>query len=274
MTVEAFAPAKINLSLHVTGRRADGYHLLDSLVAFADIGDRIRLTPAAEWSLAVEGPMAPGVPTGEDNLCLKAARMMGGPPAAITLIKELPAAAGIGGGSADAAAVLRGLNALDERPLPAEPVALGADIPVCLRARAARMRGIGEQVEDVPSLPPLYACLVNPGVTVPTPDIFATLTQRENAPMPDIQECTEIEEFAVWLARQRNDLEGPARAIAPSIGVVLGLLAATSGCQLARMSGSGATCFGLYPSLPEAREAAAEIRAQRPNWWVAATPLG
>ncbi|MBJ3761339.1 4-(cytidine 5'-diphospho)-2-C-methyl-D-erythritol kinase [Maribius pontilimi] len=268
-----FAPAKVNLALHVTGQRADGYHLLSSLVAFADIGDWVTARPAAEWALSVNGPLAKGVPTGPDNLILKAARATQGPPAAFTLEKHLPMQAGIGGGSADAAAALRALRAMDGRPLPDGPAAIGADLPVCLHGRAALMTGIGDIVTPVDPLPPLHAVLVNPGVAVATPAVFAALAQKDNAPLSDLPDDAGTDELIGWLASQRNDLEALARSIAPAIGVALARLSATPGCALARMSGSGATCFGLYRSAPEARDAATTLTAAHPDWWIRQTSL-
>ena len=269
--VEARAPAKINLTLHVTGRRPDGYHLLDSLVVFADLGDVLRVAPAETASLRVTGPMADGVPTGPENLVRRAAELMG-VAAEIELEKHLPAAAGIGGGSSDAAATLRALAELTGRPPPAEVARLGADVPVCLAARPARMRGIGERVSPVSGLPDLAAVLVNPGAAVPTPEVFARLERRENPPMPDpLPRWETAAELVRWLAAQRNDLEAAARAVAPEIGTALAALAAMPGCGLARMSGSGATCFGLFADRAAAGAAAAALA--RPGWWVRAVTL-
>ena len=272
MTVEAFAPAKLNLALHVTGRRPDGYHELDSLVAFADCGDRVAVRAASEWSLAVTGPLAAGVPAGDDNLCLRAARMTDGPPAAVALEKHLPAAGGIGGGTSDAAATLRALAALDGRALPAAPERLGADLPVCLHAAAARMSGIGEIVAPV-RLPPLFACLVNPGTPVSTAAVFAALTATSNPRLPDFPDWRDATQLCEWLGAQRNDLEPPARLEAPAIGVALARIAATNGCLLSRMSGSGATCFGLYSTSVEANAAARTLADAHPEWWVRAAAL-
>ena len=267
------APAKINLTLHVTGRRADGYHLLDSLVAFADAGDRLGVRAAARTRLRVTGPMAAGVPDGPDNGVVRAAALIG-VTAEITLDKHLPVAAGIGGGSSDAAACLRALSRIAGVPLPGDALSLGADVPVCLLARAARMRGIGEAATPLDGLPVLDAVLVNPGVPVATPEVFARLEQRDNPMMPvplprwsDAAACTR------WLAAQRNDLEAPARTLCPGIGAVLAALHETENCALARMSGSGATCFGIYPDSDAARRAADRIAADRPDWWVVATRL-
>ncbi|WP_336043384.1 4-(cytidine 5'-diphospho)-2-C-methyl-D-erythritol kinase, partial [Pseudooceanicola nanhaiensis] len=271
--VAAFAPAKINLALHVTGRRPDGYHLLDSLVVVADIGDRLKvaLSPGAP-SMTVTGPMAEGVPADGRNLCLRAAYLFGA-DAAIALEKHLPAEAGIGGGSSDAAAVLRALTALTGRPVPPGTEALGADVPVCLDAHATRMRGIGEVLAKVPALPPLNAVLVNPGVAVPTPEVFRRLATPDNAPMPELPALADPAALALWLGDTRNDLEAPAREVAPVIGEVLSALEAQPGCLLARMSGSGATCFGLYPDTDSAGKAAAALREAQPGWWIHPTIL-
>ncbi len=269
-TNEAFAPAKINLTLHVTGQRADGFHLLDSLVVFADLGDRLWLRPAPEIRLTVTGPMAAGVPADARNLAVRAARLAGA-AVEIRLEKRLPAAAGIGGGSSDAAAVLRALGRMGHA-LPDRPETLGADVPVCLLARAARMSGIGELVEPVEGLPALPAVLVNPGVAVPTPEVFRRLERRDNPPMGPIPRQGEGGAFTDWLAAQRNDLQPAAKAVAPVIGEVIARLEA-EGATLARMSGSGATCFGLFDGADAAREAAERLAAARPGWWIAPTML-
>ncbi|ETX15086.1 4-diphosphocytidyl-2C-methyl-D-erythritol kinase [Roseivivax halodurans JCM 10272] len=266
------APAKVNLTLHVTGRRSDGYHLLDSLVAFADVGDTVTAEPADALTLEVTGPMGADVPTGPENLVLAAARLFDAPRGArLILDKHLPAAAGIGGGSSDAAAALRLLSRLWDLPVPEGSVALGADVPMCLDPRVQRVRGVGDERRPVDILPPLPTVLVNPGVPVATPEVFKRLTVRENPPMPtDLPLLSCPADAADWIATQRNDLAGPARAIAPEIGAVL---AALSGARLARMSGSGATCFGLYDTRAEADQAAEEIARAEPGWWVRATTL-
>ncbi|QYK41855.1 MAG: 4-(cytidine 5'-diphospho)-2-C-methyl-D-erythritol kinase [Paracoccaceae bacterium] len=269
--VTEFAPAKVNLTLHVTGQRADGYHLLDSLVVFADVGDRVTADSGQGLCLRIEGPQAAGLSSGPDNLVLRAARAMGVADATLTLWKALPLASGIGGGSADAAATLRALARLTGRALPpADAVlALGADVPVCLAGSAARMSGVGEVLEPVPPLPPGWLVLVNPAVAVPTPAVFAALSRRDNPPQPALPRLADAAALAAWLAACRNDLEPAARAIAPVIGDTLGALSHSPGCLLARMSGSGATCFGLFASPAESAAAAAQIRAARPGWWVA-----
>ncbi len=271
------APAKVNLALHVTGRRADGYHLLDSLVAFPRTGDRLRAGPAATLSLAIDGPFAGDLGAGADNLVLRAARLLradAADGAALRLTKSLPVASGIGGGSADAAAALRLLARLWDRPLPprATLAALGADVPVCVAGTSARMRGIGDDLAPV-ALPSFWLVLVNPGVPVPTPAVFAALARRDNDPLPDPPAFADAEALAGWLAARRNDLEAPATTVAPEIRTVLAALAAAPGCRLARMSGSGATCFGLFTAAAPARAAAAAIRAARPAWWTAAAAV-
>ncbi len=282
MATKVFAPAKINLTLHVTGQRDDGYHLLDSLVTFAPVGDILHIQPGPEVSLVVGGPEGAGVPGDMGNLVMKVAGLLSkGRGAAMTLVKNLPVAAGIGGGSADAAAAFRGLMAFwDDRgfadlpdaelaPLAKAMMRLGADIPMCLLSCPARVRGIGEMVDPVAGLPSLAAVLVNPRVAVPTPSIFAALRRKSNPPMsPQLPSFAGPEAFINWLAQQRNDLQEPAIATAPIIGTTLEWLRRSQGCLLARMSGSGATCFGLYPDLSTAKTAAAAIAGANPAWWV------
>ena len=270
---EAHAPAKINLTLHVTGRRNDGYHLLDSLVVFADIGDQLHIETAADTSLSVTGPMAVGVPTDDANLVIKATHLIG-IDAEIHLEKHLPNAAGIGGGSADAGAVLRVLSKLTGTPVPQNGLPLGADVPVCLLSCTARMQGIGDIVAPLKDIPPLDAVLVNPGFNVPTGPIFQNLKTPNNTFMPDtIPTGLDAPKFAQWLATQRNDLEPSAIAVQPAIATTLKTLRATHACLLARMSGSGATCFGLYTDSKTAASAALKIQNQNPDWWVVQTRL-
>ncbi|MCZ0962794.1 4-(cytidine 5'-diphospho)-2-C-methyl-D-erythritol kinase [Paracoccus benzoatiresistens] len=261
------APAKLNLALHVTGRRADGYHLLDSLVGFAGAGDVVTLKPGP-LSLRIEGPFAPGLSAEDDNLCLRAARLAGG-RAAITLTKNLPVASGIGGGSADAAAVLRGLARMGHA-LPGNPELLGADVPVCLSSGPARMQGVGEVVTPLPPLPAIPLVLVNPGVAVSTPRVFAAMERRDNPGLPPIPRFDGLADLANWLGQTRNDLEPAALSIAPVIGQVLEALRA-NGAAFARMSGSGATCFGLFDRADHARIAANVLKQH--GWWSVATEL-
>ncbi len=270
-----FAPAKVNLALHVTGRRADGYKLLDSLVVFAAAGDWLEIEDAPELRLSVTGPRAAGVPTDRSNLVWRAAEAFGARRgAAILLEKHLPHAGGIGGGSADAGAALRGLAALWGRPLPdmAELLAIGADVPACVESRPVRMRGIGERLDPVPALPPLWLVLVNPGVDVPTGAVFRALTSVQNPPMPD--PCwKDADGLVEWLRGTRNDLEAAARGLVPEMAEVLAALAGEPACRLARMSGSGGTCFGLFTEESAASDAAGRLASRSPSWWVATAPV-
>lgn len=291
-TVRVFAPAKINLTLHVTGRRDDGYHELDSLVAFAPVGDEVVIQGGNVLSLTVEGPEAAGVPADLNNLALRAAGMAAqGRGFAMTLTKYLPVASGIGGGSTDAAAAFRGILVFGEEDdavadgLWAMPdimletharslLSLGADVPMCLWPAPARIRGIGERIEHL-ALPPLPAVLVNPRVAVSTPAVFDALRNRDNPPMPDpLPDLTDSETLISFLAECRSDLEVPAIATAPAIGSVLDALRGTEGCRLARMSGSGATCFGLFATVGASKSAAKRLISDHPDWWVAECVLG
>jgi len=265
-TVEAFAPAKINLTLHVTGLRADGYHLLDSLVVFGDVGDHLRLTPNTEMRLDVTGPFAAGVPVDGTNLVWRAAKAAAW-SGHIRLEKNLPHGAGIGGGSADAAALLRALNGDDvTRGIGLDrTLALGADVPVCMHAGPQRMQGTGEHLTRLWPVPRLFVVLVNPGIHLPTPEVFRGLALRDNPSMTNCDSWVDSSAFIDWLKGQRNDLEPAARCLSPEIGLTLQAL---SGAQVARMSGSGATCFGLYRSAIDAVQAADQISAEHPEWWV------
>ena len=260
------ARAKLNLALHVTGRRDDGYHLLDSLVAFADVGDRVTLAEGP-LTLAIDGPFGAGLSSG-DNLCLRAAGLAGG-EARIALTKNLPVASGIGGGSADAAAVLRGMARMGH-PIPKDIWRLGADVPVCLSSNPARMSGIGEEVTPLPALPSMPLVLVNPGVPVATPQVFAALDRRDNAPLPPIPAFPDAASLVEWLGTTRNDLQAAAISIAPVIADVLQSLTAT-GAGFARMSGSGATCFGFFDNPASAGKAADALRQH--GWWAVASEL-
>ncbi|GLS87528.1 4-diphosphocytidyl-2-C-methyl-D-erythritol kinase [Cypionkella aquatica] len=268
-----FAPAKINLTLHVTGQRSDGYHLLDSIVVFAGVGDWVTVAPADHLSLTVSGPHATGLSC-DDNLVLRAADCLG-VTAALELEKHLPIASGIGGGSADAAAALRALVATAGVALPdaAAVLSLGADVPACLAGRPVRMQGVGEMLTALPALPECYLVLVNPGVAVATPAVFKALPRKDYPAMTAMPVFGSAVEFAAWLAAQRNDLEAPAMQLAPVIAAVKAALEARPGCLMARMSGSGATCFGLFGSEELAKAAAGALRAEAPGWWVAAAPM-
>lgn len=268
MEITEFAPAKLNLALHVTGQREDGYHLLDSLVVFAGVGDSLRLT-SGPLALTTSGPFAAGLSVRE-NLCLDAARFAGA-EVQIELTKNLPVASGIGGGSADAAAVLRGLARMGVSQ-PEKVERLGADVPVCLAGRPARMRGIGEVLDPLPELPDLFLVLVNPRKAVATPDIFRTLARKDNSPLPDLPASFDLAELINYLDACRNDLQEPAIALCPVIAKVLRALD-DEGALLSRMSGSGATCFGIFDSAPAAGLAAYRIGAAYEDWWITATGL-
>ena len=282
MASEVFAPAKINLTLHVTGRREDGYHLLDSLVSFAPVGDLLTISEGDGLSLRVDGPEAEGVPEDGSNLVMKAAALLVG-DADLHLHKALPAASGIGGGSADAAAALRGVSARGGGDASAEALlaahgeeilALGADVPMCLYARPLRAEGIGEALTPL-ALPPVAAVLVNPRLQVSTPAVFRALERRDNTPMPEtLPDMRDTADLIAVLSEMRNDLQAPACAVQPAILDVLARIGAQPGCKLARMSGSGATCFGLFLSETEAAAAAEAIAAAEPGWWVSSAVLG
>ena len=262
------APAKVNLFLHITGRRADGYHLLDSLAVFAGVGDVLRGEVAGELNLEVCGPFAAGLSGEPDNLVLRAARALGSHGARLVLEKNLPVASGIGGGSADAAAALRllcRLWRLAPPDLAAIALALGADVPVCLVSRPSRMGGVGERLDATPRLPPCGLVLVNPGVAVATADVFRARRGDWSPPAELPPGWANAALMARDLRALRNDLEPSAIALQPVIGEVISALAAVPGCHLARMSGSGATCFGLFDDPVEAEAAA--VRLRRPNWW-------
>lgn len=277
------APAKVNLTLHVTGRRADGYHDLDSLVVFAGIGDLVAARPAADLSLTVAGPFAEGVPADGRNTVLRAAAALRARHgitlgAALTLEKALPHAAGLGSGSSDAAAALRllaGLWGVPE-PAPADPLvlAIGADVPVCcLQPAPARMTGTGDRLAPVPRLPDCAMVLVNPGVALPTARVFETMARRDNPPMEDIPEGLGFAGLCDWLARQRNDMTAAATAIAPDAGRALDRLRRQPLVKFATMSGSGATCVGLVRDMDHARRVARALQVAEMGWWVAPAPL-
>lgn len=271
LTEPAFA--KVNLFLHVLGRRADGYHLLDSLVVFADVGDVLSIADADGLSLTVEGPFAAGLATEADNLVLRAARAMAAeaglvPRGRIVLCKNLPVASGIGGGSADAAAALRLLCRfwqIAPAVLARLAAGLGADVAVCLASRASRMGGIGERLMPSPALPDCGIALVNPGVAMATAEVFRARRGTWSAPAVLPPAWPDAAAMAADLAGFRNDLAAPAIALQPVIDDVLATLGGAPGCLLARMSGSGATCFGLFATADAAVRAAEALR--RPGWW-------
>lgn len=280
------APAKVNLALHVTGRRADGYHELESLVVFVDVADEVTARPAKGDRLRVTGPFAAAAGSGDSNLVMRAVkafrerwpnRLPDGLDIALT--KNLPVAAGIGGGSADAAAMLRLLVAIGEgefrlADLRALALTLGADVPACLMSRPCEVRGVGEIVHPLKGFPATHLVLVNPLIPVVTADVFRRLEQRDNPPMPALPKpLTRPAQLGLWLAETRNDLEAPAIALVPAIGLLLRQMRVLDGCALARMSGSGGTVFGLFGSAAQAHQAAHEMRAKHPDYWVAAAPV-
>jgi 4-diphosphocytidyl-2-C-methyl-D-erythritol kinase len=280
-SVVELAPAKVNLFLHITGKRADGYHLLDSLAGFAGIADRITFAPADDLSLTVTGRFSSSLAAEPDNLVLRAARALAAEAGvravgALHLDKEIPVASGIGGGSADAAAALRLLARVWRLDLP-EPVlhriaaVLGADVPVCLRKRPTRMRGVGEVLTAAPNVPQCGMVLVNPGIPLATASVFRARSGEFSSDALLPGGWNTVEAMATWLAGAANDLEAPAIGLVPAIGEVLRALAAAPGCLLARMSGSGATCFGLFANAAAADAAA--VALARPGWWTWGGPL-
>lgn len=273
MQINEFARAKVNLCLHVTGQRDDGYHLLDSIVVFADLGDRITVVPDEGFSLTVNGPFAAGLSTGDDNLVLQAAELYSQhcKGAAITLTKNLPVASGIGGGSADAAAMLRAMSHMTGVALPRDAgLSLGADVPVCLQSISCRMQGIGDKIIPLVGFPKYFAVLVCPNVQLSTSDVFAALETKENTAIAQITDKRSIDQF---LCQQRNDLERPSADIATEIGQCLHEIR-NQGAFLARMSGSGATCFGLFETGQASEEAAKTIASSHSDWWVKSCVLG
>lgn len=294
VSLTEFAPAKVNLALHVTGRRADGYHLLDSLVVFTRFGDRLAVEAAVADSFAVDGPFADDVPVDGGNLAVRARDALRSfaldqtvgrgvedisaelcPPVSIRLTKNLPVASGVGGGSSDAAAVLKALVRLwrldiGDAALAPMALSLGADVPMCLAARPLLARGIGDEIAPLAGFPSLGLVLVTPRIAVSTAKIFDALQSRDNAPLPPLPRQIDFHSLRNWLETTRNDLEQPARTLHPGITVALAALRKAD-AGFARMSGSGATCFGLFETGNVAKRAAAEIRGRHPGWFVAAT---
>ena len=274
------APAKLNLALHVTGRRPDGYHLLDSLVAFTRFGDRLTIATADEDSFVVSGPFATGLEADDTNLVIRARDALrqtygNQSPVSIALEKNLPVASGVGGGSSDAAAALKGLADIwkldaSDADLARIGLPLGADLPMCLAAKPLLARGIGDEITSVPGMASLGIVLVNPGVAVSTANVFAALANRDNEPLPPLPTTLDFHGLCNWLETTRNDLEAPAQRVQPAINGALSALR-KGGAHFVRMSGSGATCFGLFESGNVAKRAATTIRERKPGWFVAAT---
>jgi 4-diphosphocytidyl-2-C-methyl-D-erythritol kinase len=271
------APAKINLFLHIGAKRDDGFHPLQSLAVFTAMGDVLAMEPAPDLSLAIEGPFAKGLDGEGDNLVLRAARALGTDGARLVLTKNLPVASGIGGGSADAAAALRGLRQLwdlekDDAALRDIAAGLGSDIPACVLSTPCFMEGRGEVLRTLESMPRVPMLLINPGVAVPTKDVFAALGDRTGVEMALPRgRFSDTADLLRFLETTRNDLEEPARRLQPVIGEVLAAIAALPGALLARMSGSGATCFGIFADDDCCRRAASVLKDRAPGWWIAPT---
>ena len=277
------ARAKINLFLHVLGRRPEGYHALRMMVVFPRIGDLVTAEPSGGLSLSISGPFGDGLGAGEDNLTLGAAAALaakvgGAPGAALHLEKNLPIAAGIGGGSADAGAALRLLARMwpgaERADLHDIAFALGADAPMCLSQTPAIAGGVGERLSPAPAFPGFWVVLVNPMKQLSTAEVFAGLERRENPVGADAPaRFADLAHLTSWLSTQRNDMEAAARKLRPEIGVVLSALAWDRTCLFHRMSGSGATCFGIFATQEAALAAANRLRVAEPGWWVAAAEV-
>lgn len=278
------APGKINLALHVVGRRDDGYHLLETLTVFTRFGDRVTIARADEDEFSATGPFASDVPTGEDNLVINARDRLRAafpladcPPVSINLEKNMPIASGLGGGSSDAAATLKALASIWELATTKSELAqlgpaLGADVPMCVAAKPLLAAGIGEKITIVPDFPELSLVLVNPGVPVATAQVFRTLKNYEHPGLPPLPAPLSLDSLVDWLGHTRNDLEKTARAIAPEVDDALHELGLT-GALLSRMSGSGATCFALFDDGRASAAAGKLLAKRRPDWWVKPTVL-
>lgn len=275
--ISVTAHAKVNLTLHVIGQLPNGYHNLQSLVGLTDFGDQIYLSPASGFEFQVTGPFSQGIPLDDRNLVVRAAQFMANKysrelECKVVLEKNLPMASGIGGGSSDAAAVMKALSQYWSVPLPNvdELMALGADIPVCMSSGLTLMEGAGEQVTPLAPPPAWGLLLINPNVGVSTPAVFNALSRKNN---PQMEKVTEHCHDIGWLCNQRNDLEPPAVAMVPEVAAVLDAISTTPHCKVARMSGSGATCFGVFADVNAAQTAAETLKHGHPNWWVVATKL-
>jgi 4-diphosphocytidyl-2-C-methyl-D-erythritol kinase len=275
MIVKEFAPAKINLALHVLGRRADGYHDLDSVVAFATVGDVLELSLASETSLRVDGPFAAGVPVNSENLVLNAhaalAQEFDVPPVDFRLTKNLPVASGVGGGSADAAAALRGIVKLtdlkvDPKQLQSIALTLGADVPVCLHGKACRMQGVGEVISSLDHLPAKAILLVNPRKPCGTGDVFRNMGLKVGQ---SFGTALDVSDPHAW----RNDMTAAAIAVLPEIAVVMKAIQNLAPTATVRMSGSGATCFALFDDLNAATVFGSQLASQHSDWWIAPAQL-
>ncbi|MCB1562266.1 MAG: 4-(cytidine 5'-diphospho)-2-C-methyl-D-erythritol kinase [Alphaproteobacteria bacterium] len=286
-TLTIFAPAKVNLYLHVTGRLDNGYHTLDSLISFADIGDVVEIEPSQDFQFEIDGPFASQFGPKErdssphsSNLVVRAAWALAqvaqkAPNVRARLTKNLPLGAGLGGGSGDAAALIWGLMDLwgisrQAHYLPGLMARLGADVPVCLPCRSARVRGIGDVLDPVPDIPEIPIVLVHPGKFCPTPDVFTLFAGTFKEPQSFPPAFAGFDDFTAFLEQRANDLLSPACEIVPEIPNVLHALEAQSGCALARMSGSGSACFGLFEDEGDAHKAVQAITEENPDWWAKA----
>ena len=277
-TIIIQAPAKLNLYLHITGQREDGYHELNSLVAFASICDSVQVRPASELTLTASGPFADKLKLDEENLVWRAARALQNiakidKGAELSLTKNMPVASGIGGGSANAAATIRALIRLWSlkdigNDLPDIALSLGADVPVCLYGRPALMSGVGELIKPAPKIPSMHLVIINPGDAVSTTAVFKTREGPYSISPEELDEAKSLQEFTVQLANLRNDLTAPALIISPVIQEVLIALETTKNCLFARMSGSGATCYGIFETERQAKMAVSRISVKHPDWWI------
>ena len=268
MKINSFAAAKVNLALHVRGLKSNGYHELDSLVTFANIGDIIEVRPSDELKLTIEGPFADNVPKDADNIVVKAAKFLSPDGKAhINLIKNLPVEAGLGGGSADAAATLRSLSKLWNIPIPKTPEVLGADVPICLLKETAIVQGIGEKITPVSIPSNLHIVLIKPNIGLSTAKVFNNLKNKHNEKMCTFKGTDSIEEFANYLNKLRNDLLQTSVTIVPLLRDIINFLNVQNGNYYTQMSGSGTTCFGLFDDELSAMRALSQAKIKFPNMW-------
>ena len=268
MKINSFAAAKVNLALHVRGLKSNGYHELHSLVTFANIGDIIEVRPSNELKLTIEGPFADNVPKDTDNIVIKAAKfLLPDGKAHINLIKNLPVEAGLGGGSADAAATLRSLSKLWNIPIPKTPEVLGADVPICLLKETAIVQGIGEKITPVSIPSNLHIVLIKPNIGLSTAKVFNNLKNKHNEKMCTFKGTDSIEEFANYLNKLRNDLLQTSITIAPLLRDIINFLNVQNGNYYTQMSGSGTTCFGLFDDEVSAMRTLSQAKIKFPNMW-------
>jgi 4-diphosphocytidyl-2-C-methyl-D-erythritol kinase len=268
MKINSFAAAKVNLALHVRGLKSNGYHELHSLVTFANIGDIIEVRPSNELKLTIEGPFADNVPKDTDNIVIKAAKfLLPDGKAHINLIKNLPVEAGLGGGSADAAATLRSLSKLWNIPIPKTPEVLGADVPICLLKETAIVQGIGEKITPVSIPSNLHIVLIKPNIGLSTAKVFNNLKNKHNEKMCTFKGTDSIEEFANYLNKLRNDLLQTSITIVPLLRDIINFLNVQNGNYYTQMSGSGTTCFGLFDDEVSAMRALSQAKIKFPNMW-------